>query len=105
MENRDRDKLSRKSASSTDAGEVNRNTSQRQHDSKRGSSSVDFGEKIGQSERMDTGTGRSSGSGSMNSGSGRSSSGESWGSSSSSSSGSSSYGSSSGNKSSNGGRH
>jgi hypothetical protein len=69
MENRERDKVSRNNTSSTDAGEVNRNTSERMH--KDGSdSSVDFGEKIGRSEGLDSSTGRSSGSGSMGSSSG-----------------------------------
>jgi len=71
MENRERDKVSRNNTSSTDAGNLNRNTSERLHKD-RSDSSVDFGEKIGRSEGLDSGSGRSSGSGSMGSPSGSS---------------------------------
>jgi len=77
MENRERDKVSRNNSSSTDAGNLNRDTSERMHKD-RSDSSVDFGEKIGKSEGMgsglNSGSGRSSGSGSMGSPSGNSSS-------------------------------
>ena len=66
MENRERDKVSRNSSTPTDAGEVNRNTSERMHKD-RSDSSVDFGEKIGRSEGLNNESGRSPGSGSMGS--------------------------------------
>ncbi|MCU1231169.1 MAG: hypothetical protein JWO97_4053 [Acidobacteria bacterium] len=74
MENRERDKVSRNSSTPTDAGEVNRNTSERMHKN-RSDSSVDFGEKIGRSEGLNSESGRSSGSGSMGSSSSSSSGG------------------------------
>jgi hypothetical protein len=49
MENRDRDKVSRNNAHSTDAGSINRSTEERKHDSK-SNSGMEFGEKIGRSE-------------------------------------------------------
>jgi hypothetical protein len=73
MENRERDKVSRNNSTPTDAGEVNRNTSERMH-SNRSDSSVDFGEKIGRSEGLNSESGRSSGSGSMGNPSGNRSS-------------------------------
>ena len=74
MENRDRDKLSR-SEHSTEAGDVNRKTSERQ--GQRNDSSADFGQSIGRSEnpRGDVPSGRNSGSEGYDSSSSRSSSG------------------------------
>lgn len=108
MENRDRDKLSRNDTS-TPAGDVNRQTEQRNHSSK-GNSNVEFGEQIGRGEGMEprsnSSSGRSSGSpgssdvGSGNrSGSSSSSSDSGWQSGSGRNSGSGSMGSPSGNSS------
>ena len=49
MENRNRDKVSRNS-NPTNAGDINRETSERKHRSK-SDSMVDFGEDIGRSEK------------------------------------------------------
>ena len=105
MDNRDRDKVSR-NTTSTSAGDVNRSTSERIGKEK-SDSSAEFGEKIGRSENLHEPSGRNSGSGSMGSSSSNSSgsSGRTdsessgWNSSSSdrgNSSGSSGYGSGSG---------
>jgi hypothetical protein len=51
MENRDRDKLSRNSTSSTDAGNVNRDTSQRKGNLN-DDSTAEFGQNIGRSENL-----------------------------------------------------
>lgn len=66
MENRDRDKMS-KNTSSTDAGDVNRNTSIK--DKKQSDSSADFGEKIGRSESIGNEPSRRPGSSGSSSGS------------------------------------
>src|SRR2546421_8847726 len=103
MENRDRDKMSR-NTKSTSAGDVNRNTSS-QIGKNKSDSSADFGQKIGRSENLNepsSRTGSSSGSSGYGSSpsrsSGSSSTGsESWESKNSSSKNSSSSGSSSGN--------
>jgi len=63
MENRDRDKMSR-NTESTSAGDVNRNTSS-QIGKNKSDSSADFGQKIGRSENLNepsSRTGSSSGS-------------------------------------------
>jgi hypothetical protein len=75
MENRDRDKLSRNSTSSTDAGSVNRDTSQRKGNLN-DDSTAEFGQKIGRSENLDEPNqrGESVGSEGMRSDRGRSSS-------------------------------
>ena len=74
MENRDRDKLSRNTGS-TSGGDVNRNTSSKISKEKSGSS-TEFGQKIGQSENrrsdMQGDSGRSSGSSGLGSSSSRS---------------------------------
>ena len=57
MENRDRDKISRESSSSTPAGDVNRHTSSKS--GQKNDSSVDFGQKIGRSEMGNEGSRRS----------------------------------------------
>jgi hypothetical protein len=59
MENRDRDKMSRNS-SSTSAGDINRSTSSNLGKDK-SDSNVDFGQKIGRSESWDSEPGRRSG--------------------------------------------
>jgi hypothetical protein len=59
MENRDRDKVSRNNTSSTDAGELNRNTSSRAGSS-HSDSSAEFGQKIGRSENLNEPSSRSS---------------------------------------------
>ena len=51
MENRDRDKMSQ-NRRPTDAGEVNRETSEREGREK--DSSADFGQKIGRSEELNS---------------------------------------------------
>lgn len=51
MENRDRDKLSRNSTGSTEAGDLNRDVSSRQANRKDDSSS-EFGQNIGRSENL-----------------------------------------------------
>ena len=86
MENRDRDKMS-KSTGSTPAGDVNRSTSSNIGQQKSGSN-VNFGEKVGRSENIESDTGdlsRSSANrgsaGSSGSGSGMHDSGRSSGSS------------------------
>jgi len=61
MENRDRDKVSRNNTSSTDAGELNRNTSSRSGSS-HSDSSAEFGQKIGRSENLSEPSSRTSGS-------------------------------------------
>ena len=73
MENRYRDKLSR-SDHSTEAGDLNRKTSQRQ--GQQNDSSAEFGQSIGRSEnpRGDVPSGRNSGSEGYDSSSSRSSS-------------------------------
>lgn len=58
MENRERDQVS-KSTGPTDAGEVNRHTSEQQAHDK----SADFGQSIGRAEELNSPTGRSGGSG------------------------------------------
>jgi len=81
MENRDRDKMSR-NTESTSAGDVNRNTSS-QIGKNKSDSSADFGQKIGRSENLNEPSSRS----------GNSSGSSGYGSSPSRSSGSSSTGS------------
>src|SRR5438270_11686672 len=81
MENRDRDKMSR-NTESTSAGDVNRNTSS-QIGKNKSASSADFGQKIGRSENLNEPSSRS----------GNSSGSSGYGSSPSRSSGSSSTGS------------
>jgi hypothetical protein len=74
MENRDRDKMSRNTGS-TEAGDVNRSTSQNIGQQKSGSS-AEFGQKIGRSEDIENESSRQSGSvgsSGMQSDSGRSS--------------------------------
>src|SRR5689334_13473570 len=72
MENRDRDKMS-KNTGSTPAGDVNRNTSS--SSGQKSDSSVDFGQKVGRGENIESDTRRSGsiGSSGMQSDSGRSS--------------------------------
>ena len=60
MENRDRDKLS-KNTGSTSGGDVNRNTSSNIGQQKSGSS-AEFGQKTGRSENIGSENGRSGGS-------------------------------------------
>ena len=60
MENRDRDKMSRDS-NSTDAGDVNRSTSERKGRVE-SDSNADFGQNIGRSEKWDSEPSRRSGS-------------------------------------------
>jgi hypothetical protein len=91
MENRERDKMS-KNTGSTSAGDVNRNTSS-QIGKNKSDSSADFGQNIGRSENLNEPSSRT-GSSSGSSGYGSSGSSRSSG---SSSSGSSSVGSESGN--------
>src|SRR5207248_8734847 len=103
MENRDRDKMSR-NTESTSAGDVNRNTSS-QIGKNKSDSSANFGQKIGRSENLNepsSRTGSSSGSSGYGSSPSRSSGStstgsESWNSKNSSSKNSSSSGSSGGN--------
>jgi len=100
MENRDRDKMSR-NTESTSAGDVNRNTSS-QIGKNKSDSSADFGQKIGRSENLNepsSRTGSSSGSSGYGSSPSRSSGSSSTGSESwnSKNKNSSSSGSSSGN--------
>ena len=100
MENRDRDKMSR-NTESTSAGDVNRNTSS-QIGKNKSDSSADFGQKIGRSENLNepsSCTGSSSGSSGYGSSPSRSSGSSSTGSESwnSKNKNSSSSGSSSGN--------
>ena len=100
MENRDRDKMSR-NTESTSAGDVNRNTSS-QIGKNKSDSSADFGQKIGRSENLNepsSRTGSSSGSSGYGSSPSRSSGSSSTGSESweSKNKSSSSGGSSSGN--------
>ncbi len=52
MENRDRDKLSRKSGP-TSAGDVNRDVSSRRGQEKKDIPDAEFGKKIGQSENLE----------------------------------------------------
>ena len=52
MENRDRDKVSRNSTSSTEAGDINRETSSR-IGNERDDSDAEFGQNIGRSENLD----------------------------------------------------
>jgi hypothetical protein len=61
MENRDRDKVSRNNSSSTEAGDVNRETSEREGQ-KRNDSDASFGQKIGRSENPENEPSRRSGS-------------------------------------------
>lgn len=61
MENRDRDKLSRSTGSSS-AGKVNRDVSSRRGQEE--NANADFGQKIGQSERQEPDSRRSEGIGS-----------------------------------------
>ena len=56
MENRDKDKMSQRD-SSTQSGNINRDVSQKQS-----GSSADFGQKIGQSEKLNEPSSRTSGS-------------------------------------------
>ena len=75
MDNRNRDKMSKESTSSTSAGNVNRNTSQ-QSGNVKSDSEASFGQNIGRSEKPENEPSRRSGSsGSMGSSSGGSSSG------------------------------
>ena len=60
MENRDRDKLS-KSTGSTSAGNINKGTSQNVDSSKQRDSDVEFGQKIGRSESVENEPSRKSG--------------------------------------------
>src|SRR5947209_12820948 len=60
MENRERDKMS-KNTESTSAGDVNRNTSS-QIGKNKSDSSADFGQKIGRSENMSEPSSRTGGS-------------------------------------------
>jgi len=60
MENRDRDKMSR-NTESTSAGDVNRNTSS-QIGKNKSDSSADFGQKIGRSENLNEPSSRTGGS-------------------------------------------
>jgi hypothetical protein len=103
MENRERDKMS-KNTESTSAGDVNRNTSS-QIGKNKSDSSADFGQNIGRSESLNEPSGRTGNSGSSGYGSspsrsaGSTSTGsESWDSGSNSSGNSSSSGSSSGSR-------
>jgi hypothetical protein len=99
MENRDRDKMSRNTGS-TEAGDVNRQTSSRQGQ-KNSDSSASFGQNIGRSENWDREPSRRRGSSDESSESSRrSSSGEGYESSSSRDSSSEGYGSPSRNSSS-----
>lgn len=61
MENRDRDKMS-KSTGSTSAGNINKSTSQNVGSSKQRGSDVEFGQKIGRSEDLENEPSRKSGS-------------------------------------------
>ena len=92
MENRDRDKLSRNTGS-TEAGDVNRKTSQEIGQQKSGSS-AEFGQKIGRSEGIEEESSRHSGSdsGGMQSDRGRNSGSSGFDSGSSDRSGSSNLG-------------
>jgi len=81
MENRERDKMS-KNTGSTSAGDVNRNTSS-QIGKNKSDSSVEFGQNVGRSENLNepsSRTGNSSGSSGYDSSSSRRSSGSSIGS-------------------------
>jgi len=70
MDNRNRDKMSKESTSSTSAGNVNRNTSQ-QSGNVKSDSEASFGQNIGRSEKPENEPSRRSGSsGSMGSSSG-----------------------------------
>jgi len=87
MENRDRDKVSHNTGS-TEAGDVNRKTSQN-IGQKKNDSSTDFGQKIGRSEDLENEPNRkrdSGGSGGMQSDRGRNSGSSGFGSGSGSSS-------------------
>ena len=75
MENRERDKMSRNS-SSTSAGDINRSTSSNSGRDK-SDSNADFGQNIGRSEKWDSEPSKRSGS--VSSDSGRSSSGSNLG--------------------------
>ncbi len=74
MENRDRDKMSRNTGS-TSSSDLNRDTSSKIGQQKSGSS-ADFGQKLGRSENMENEPSRKSGSGGMKGDSGRSN--QSW---------------------------
>ena len=77
MENRDRDKVSRNNSSSTEAGDVNRSTSERQG-RQNSDSDASFGQNIGRSENLENEPSRRTESESgYSSGSGRSRSSES----------------------------
>jgi hypothetical protein len=52
MDNRERDKVSRNNSSSTEAGDVNRQTSERQGRQK-SDSDANFGQNIGRSENLE----------------------------------------------------
>lgn len=52
MDNRDRDKVSRNNSSPTDAGEINRETSERESQRKN-ESDASFGQNIGRSENLE----------------------------------------------------
>lgn len=67
MENRDRDKVSRNNVGPTDAGEVNRETSQREGEQK-SDSNANFGQNIGRSEDIENEPSRRSGGNTPNSG-------------------------------------
>ena len=68
MDNRNRDKMSSESTSSTSAGNVNRNVSQDRGNVK-SDSDASFGQKIGRSENLENEPSRRSGSQSSSSGS------------------------------------
>lgn len=71
MDNRERDKVSRNNNSSTDAGEVNRDTSQRQGQ-RQNESDANFGQNIGRPENQENEPNRGPGNDSSYSGGGKS---------------------------------